>query len=47
MKGVCVIGIDRKRLLATDLRIERSTGSHMTEAGLMECVRRRGGGTLR
>ena len=34
MKGVCAIRVYREGLLATELRIKKSFGSQMIEAGL-------------
>ena len=34
MEGVCAIRIRRESLLATELRIKKSFGSQMIEAGL-------------
>jgi hypothetical protein len=43
MKGFSVIGIHRKGLLATELRVEISLTPHMTKAGFIELGRRTGG----
>ena len=45
MQRIGVTGIEAKRLLATDLRIENSAGPQMAETGVMKRLKRRGGRT--
>jgi len=40
MKGVRVIGIHRKRLLAANLRVQMPSSLHLAKAGLVERARR-------
>jgi hypothetical protein len=42
MLAVGMSGIDRERLLATELRLERASGAPMPEAGFVERGRRSG-----
>jgi hypothetical protein len=42
MQGICVSGVDRERLLAAKLRVERSPGAPMANTGVMQRIRRFG-----